>query len=176
MNKGGRQRLLVIDDDELFLEIARVNLEARGFGVETTLDPREGVNLAIDAEFDLILLDLMMPGLNGEEVLSLLKPLGTRQRILVVSGHTGETYRSRARDLGAVGYLQKPVTAESLCNTVLELLPSGGDADGDAESDASSNWLVSLVFGEGPATTSKRLMSWVVAGLLTGVLVWVLWG
>jgi len=131
MNEGGQQRLLVIDDDELFLEIARVNLEGRGFDVQTTPDPREGVNLAIDSQFDLILLDLMMPGLNGEEVLSLLKPLGTRQRILVVSGHTGETYRSRARDLGAVGYLQKPVTAESLCNTVGGLLESQADGDGE---------------------------------------------
>ena len=174
MNEGGQQRLLVIDDDELFLEIAKVNLEGQGFVVETPPDPRHGVNLAIDSQFDLILLDLMMPVLNGEEVLSLLKPLGTRQRILVVSGHTGETYRSRARDLGAVGYLQKPVTASSLCNTVVELLQAGAEEGGDEVPDA--DWLVSLVFGEGPASLSKKLMSWAVFAIFAGVLAWLFWG
>jgi len=177
MAEGGQHRLLVIDDDTLFLEIARVNLERRGFSVETVADPRQGVNLALDSQFDLILLDLMMPGLHGEEVLSLLKPLGTRQRILVVSGHTGETYRSRARDLGAVGYLEKPVTEESLFGAVQEVLGgSNSDDDDEIVGGNALDGLVLWVFGVGTVTPVKRVVSVGVVLILMAVLCWLIWG
>ena len=178
MAQGGQHRLLVIDDDRLFLEIARANLERRGFFVETVDDPRQGVNLAIDSQFDLILLDLMMPGLHGEEVLSLLKPLGTRQRILVVSGHKSETYRSRARDLGAVGYLEKPVTEASLFDAVQEVL-RGTPSDDDGDELLGGNVLDALVlwvFGVGTVTPVKRVASIGIIFLLIGVLCWLVWG
>ena len=178
MVEGGQHRLLVIDDDKLFLEIARMNLERRGFVVEIADDPRQGVNLAIDSHFDLILLDLVMPGLHGEEVLSLLKPLGTRQRILVVRGHTGETYRSRARDLGAVGYLEKPVTEESLFDAVQEVL-GGNTLDGGDDEILGGNALdavVSMIFGVGTITPVKRVASIGVSLILFCVLFWLIWG
>lgn len=178
MAEGGQHRILVIDDDTLFPEIARVNLERRGFSVETADDPRQGVNLAIDSQFDLILLDLMMPGLHGEEVLSWPKPLGTRQRILVVSGHKSETYRSRARDLGVVGYLEKPVTEESLFGAVQEVLEgSTSDDDNDGLSGGNAlDGLVLWVFGVGTVTPVKRVASIGVVLILVCVLCWLIWG
>ncbi len=167
------QRLLVIDDDELFLEIARFNLDKAGYDVEVASDPRVGLNRAIELHFDLILLDLMMPGLHGEEVLSLLKPLN-QQRIVIVSGHTGDVHRSRARDLGAVAYLEKPVTAKKLCETVIEILADGKrDLDGDGlfESDGLLNLPVRWVFGVGEITVPKRITAWVVLLGLMGILV-----
>ncbi|MBT3605756.1 MAG: response regulator [Candidatus Latescibacteria bacterium] len=163
-------RLLVIDDDELFLEIARFNLDKAGYDVEVASDPHVGLNRAIELQFDLILLDLMMPGLDGEEVLSLLKPLN-QQRIVVVSGHTGNAYRSRARDLGAVGYLEKPVTAQKLCETVKEILSDadrGSDGDGGDVFDQALDLPVRWVFGVGAITLSKRIVAWfVLLGLVT---------
>lgn len=167
-------RLLVIDDDELFLEIARFNLDKAGFEVDVASDPRVGLNKALETRFDLILLDLMMPGLRGEEVLSLLKPLNN-QRILVVSGHTGDAHRSKARDLGAVAYLEKPVTAKGLCDTVTEILveskkdpedPIGGESPGFL--DLPVWW----VFGERQITVQIRIASWFVLLGLLGVLIW----
>lgn len=167
-------RLLVIDDDELFLEIARFNLDKAGFDVEVASDPRVGLNRAIESHFDLILLDLMMPGLHGEEVLSLLKPLN-QQRILVVSGHTGDAYRSRARDLGAVAYLEKPVTAQTLCDTVREIVIDSQSDASNSDQVASGRVLdlpVRWVFGVGQITAQMRVTAWFVLLGLMGVFVW----
>lgn len=167
-------RLLVVDDDELFLEIARFNLDKRGFSVEVASDPRIGLNRAIETHFDLILLDLMMPGLHGEEVLSLLKPLN-QQRILVVSGHTGNAYRSRARDLGAVAYLEKPVTAQKLCDTVMEILVDH-KRDTGKEVEEEMNLVLDMpvrwVFGVGQMTLPMRITAWLVLLGLLGIFVW----
>ena len=167
-------RLLVIDDDALFLEIARHNLNQAGYEVEVTPDPRIGVNRAIESHFDLILLDLMMPGLRGEEVLSLLKPLA-RQRILVISGNTGDSHRSRARDLGAVAYLQKPISAKTLCDTVAEILvetPTDATGDTAGSGDRATDIPVCWVFGVGPLTTQMRIAAWLVLLALMGIFLW----
>lgn len=165
-------RLLVIDDDELFLEIARFNLVKAGFQVEVTSNPHVGLNRAIETHFDLILLDLVMPGLHGEEVLSLLKPL-SHQRILVISGHTGAGYRSRARDLGATAYLEKPVSAQKLCETVIEIVcDSKGEEEGVNTSDQVFDLPVRWVFGVGHITLQMRIMAWFVLLGLMGVFIW----
>ena len=169
-------RLLVIDDDELFLEIARFNLDKAGFDVEVAADPRVGLNRAIESQFDLILLDLMMPGLHGEEVLSLLKPLN-QQRILVVSGHTGDAYRSRARDLGAVAYLEKPVTAQTLCETVKDIVLDKKSDTASTEHTVSAHVLdlpVWWVFGVGQITAQMRVIAWFVLLGLMGVFLWLI--
>jgi len=169
-----KYRLLVIDDDELFLEIARFNLDKAGFSVEVVSDPRVGLNRAIETHFDLILLDLMMPGLRGEEVLSLLKPLN-QQRILVVSGHTGNVYRSKARDLGAVAYLEKPVTAQKLCDTVMDILVDRKREVGTEIEEKVDHILdlpVRWVFGVGQITSPMRIMAWLVLMGLVGLFVW----
>ena len=65
--------------------------------------PRAGLNQAIEGRFDLVLLDLMIPEMAGEEILSLLKPLTLKQRVVVVSGSDENEARARTRDLGAAG-------------------------------------------------------------------------
>lgn len=173
-------KVLVIDDDRLFLEIAHHHLEKAGYEVDVASDPHQGVNRAIETHFDLILLDLVMPGLHGEEVLRLLKPLGGRQRILVVSGHKGQAYRSRARDLGAVGYLEKPVSADNLCQTVKDILESVRRSDdGYSESLKPSNFVDLLavwVFGTGLVTPIKRLFACGVVLGLIAIFIWLLTG
>ena len=115
-------RVLVIDDDRAFLEIITVTLARSGWRVTVSNDPREGLKEAITGKFDLILLDLMMPGMTGEEILSLLKPLSLRQRIVVISGADEEKARARVRDLGAAGYIQKPVNTRSLVAHLVEIV------------------------------------------------------
>ncbi len=173
-------KLLVIDDDQLFLEIAHHHLEKAGYEVDVASDPHQGVNRAIETHFDLILLDLMMPGLHGEEVLRLLKPLGGRQRILVVSGNTGQSYRSRARDLGAVGYLEKPVSADNLCQTVKDILESVRRSDdGHSENLKPAkfvDYVTVWVFGAGLVTPIKRLVAFGVVLSLIAILIWLITG
>lgn len=170
-------RVLVIDDDTLFLEIARAALTRCGYRVEVVSDPREGVNRAIETRFDLILLDLVMPGLQGEEVLRLLKPIGG-QRIVVVSAHSAPAYRSRARDLGAVGYLEKPISAQDLCRVVGEMLHVGtrSQADDRPMSKSALDILATWVFGVGQVTPIKRAAAVCVAVGMGCIFLWLIWG
>ncbi len=84
--------------------------------------PRAGLNQAIEGRFDLVLLDLMIPEMAGEEILSLLKPLTLKQRVVVVSGSDENEARARTRDLGAAGYIQKPVNTRQLTTLLADLL------------------------------------------------------
>ena len=84
--------------------------------------PRAGLNQAIEGRFDLVLLDLMIPEMAGEEILSLLKPLTLKQRVVVVIGSDENEARARTRDLGAAGHIQKPVNTRQLTTLLADLL------------------------------------------------------
>ena len=62
------KRILIIEDDELIAELERDYLEAGGFEVEMELDGREGLKKALTGEYDAMILDLMLPGINGFEI------------------------------------------------------------------------------------------------------------
>ena len=114
--------MLVIDDDEAFLEIVEISLTRSGCEVKVASDPREGLNEALTGAYDLVLLDLMMPGLDGEEILTLLKPFSFRQKVVVVSGSDAREAEPRVRDLGAAAYIQKPVNTRALYGILLDIL------------------------------------------------------
>ncbi len=168
--------LLVIDDDKLFLEIVQFHLERAGYRVDIAADPREGLDLAIETDFDLILLDLMMPGLNGEEVLSLLKPFSLQHRVVIVSAHGADEYRARTRDLGAAAYVQKPVDPEDLRRIVDELVQRKTESDGAETQTVTTHRMLDRltlwIFDDGEITTGKRFAAFGVLGGLLGVLLW----
>ncbi len=115
-------RVLAIDDDRVFLEIVELSLSRSGCEVRVASDPHDGLNEALCGTYDLVLLDLMMPGLDGEEILRLLKPLSLRQKVVVVSGTDAKEARARVRDLGAADYIQKPVNTRELYGILLDIL------------------------------------------------------
>ncbi|HLA40238.1 MAG TPA: response regulator, partial [Candidatus Glassbacteria bacterium] len=160
------------------LDVAEFNLERVGYQVEVTADPGVGLNRAIEHDFDLILLDLTMPGLNGEEVLSLLKPFSLQHRVVVIGSHSRDEHRTRARDLGAIGYIQKPIHPDDLCRAVGDFLAqrTAGERAGP-ESAACRHPVDRLalwIFDSGEVTRARRLASLCVAGGLLGVLIWLI--
>ena len=172
-------RVLIIDDDRLFLGIARKHLERADIRVEVSVDPRDGARMAIEEDFDLVLLDLMMSEMGGEEVLGLLKSLSIQRPVVIVTAEGSEAYRARARDLGAAAYLEKPVDAEEL-RRVVDGLIRGGRHENSEGADRSprgpTDRLAFWVFGHGEVTTLKRLAAVGVAAGLSGVLAWLILG
>jgi DNA-binding response OmpR family regulator len=114
--------------------------------------------------------------MDGEEVLSLLKPLGPQHRVMVVSAHTREEYRARARDLGASHYMAKPVDPEELINVVGHLLGDSDSTGGSPVRKSASlrtlDGFVGLVFDEGEIGPAKRLSALGVVLGIVGVLTW----
>ena len=118
-------RVLIIDDDEL---VRSVNaLMIRSFGLEPLIAPDGHSGLAAFREdpesFDIVLLDLLMPGLTGEETLVALRAVRPDVRVLIVSGHSADDILQRqAGGAGALAFLHKPFKRSALEQKLRELL------------------------------------------------------
>jgi len=112
-------RILVIDDEVDTLRLLQFTLESAGYQVTTAASGLEGVTELEQREYDVILLDLMMPVQDGYEVLQAIK-VGFRRPppIIVLSAKSTFDDQIQARELGAVDYLVKPTLKENLINAV----------------------------------------------------------
>lgn len=122
-------RALVVDDDYLLLRLVELNLAKIGVKVYTAKTGREALRLAITEKPDVILLDIMMPGMDGYEVLRQLKASGETKDIpiIMLTAKTGDEDRERCREMGAAAYVTKPFKLEELRETVKRLIHRGDD-------------------------------------------------
>ena len=107
-------RVLVVEDDLKFAGVLRQGLKEQGYGVDLAADARQGFEMAMASEYDAILLDVMLPGRSGLDVLSDLRARGSRSPILVLSARSSVQDRVRGLDLGADDYLSKPFAFQEL--------------------------------------------------------------
>ena len=106
--------VLVIDDEERILTFVRRGLEAEGFAVDQARDGREGLRLALTRSFDLVILDLVMPGLAGPDVLRRILEQRPSQSVLVLSALSDTASKVTCLELGAEDYVAKPFSLEEL--------------------------------------------------------------
>ncbi|WP_432876898.1 response regulator transcription factor [Kribbella sp. CA-245084] len=107
-------RILVVDDEPDLLGFVRSALEAEGFHVITATDGTEGLRLALTTSPDLVILDLLMPGLDGQAVLTALLTHDRSTRILVLSATEDRQVRVACLEQGAVDFLSKPFVVREL--------------------------------------------------------------
>ncbi len=170
MSRPDRQRILVI---------ASYHLSRAGFSVEVASDPRQGLDRAIEQSFDLILLDLMMPGLDGEELLALLKPLNLHHRVVVVTAHAGDHYRSRMRDLGSADYVEKPVNPDELVRVVTRVLEAAGRPLQEGVGYKASGWMYRVsnwVFDTPAPGRPRQMIALLLLVMLVGLSAWLVFG
>lgn len=117
------KRLLVVDDDPDILTLERKILEKAGYEVDTALDGFSAVQLVGLAEFDLVLLDVMMPGMDGFEVSRVIREKGGRELpvVFVTARDDSDSMREGFRSGGSV-FLSKPFTANQLLRIVGDIL------------------------------------------------------
>lgn len=106
-------RILVIDDESQITRVLRAALSAQGYDVRTANDPEEGLRLFRDWSPDLVVTDLMMPGLSGVEVCRAIRLRGTTP-VLVLSVREHERSKVEALDAGADDYVTKPFSIQEL--------------------------------------------------------------
>jgi DNA-binding response OmpR family regulator len=121
---GTRTRVLVIDDEAPIRLLCRVNLEAEGMAVLEASDGTSGLEKARDETPDVVLLDVMMPGLDGWRVAEELLDDPRTQSIPIVFLTARAELRDRARgiDLGGIDYVTKPFNPVELAPLVRDLL------------------------------------------------------
>jgi DNA-binding response OmpR family regulator len=101
-------KILLVEDDEKLAASVRRGLEAEGFSVEVSHDGNDGLWRATEGSYDLIVLDIMLPGRNGYRVCADLRAQGVWTPILMLTAKDGDLDEAEALDLGADDYLTKP--------------------------------------------------------------------
>lgn len=113
-DENRRIQLLIVDDDEKFLSTISERLGLSDFDVTTASDGKQAIKAAKGGEFDVVLLDLKMPGLDGTEVLKKLKKNHKFLEVIILTGHGSIDSAVECTKLGAFGYLEKPYRSEAL--------------------------------------------------------------
>ncbi|MFF5260204.1 response regulator transcription factor [Actinomadura viridis] len=115
-------RLLIVEDERRLAASLAGGLAAEGFAVEVVHDGREGLRRALDREYDLIILDIMLPGMNGYRVCAEVRATGDHTPILMLTAKDGEYDEAEGLDTGADDYLTKPFSYVVLLARVRALL------------------------------------------------------
>ncbi len=126
--------ILIIDDEQMIVESVSYNLKQEGYEVLTALDGETGLELAQTKEVDLILLDLMLPGMNGMEICKIIRQQ-SGVPIIMLTAKEGEIDRVLGLELGADDYVTKPFSMRELMariKTVLKRTVSNGSGMLDA--------------------------------------------
>jgi len=114
------KKILIIEDDDHIIELLKFNVENNGYEVSIAMDGNEGLNKAIDELPDLILLDLMLPGIDGIEICNKLKNKDRTKDIpiimLTAKGH--ETDKILGLEIGADDYMTKPFSVRELMTRI----------------------------------------------------------
>jgi DNA-binding response OmpR family regulator len=115
--------VLAVDDDPVILRLIEVNLSLEGFQVETATGGEDVLARARDVAPEVILLDVMMPGMTGWDVAQRLKEDGATSGIPIVflSARTQEEDRRRGEDLGVAAYVSKPFDPTELVQTIRQV-------------------------------------------------------
>ena len=128
-------RILVIDDDAAVAKTVRMVLERSGHEVATAHDGRDGIQAAEAGRFDVLIVDIFMPDMDGFETLHALRERNPSVPILIMSGlafrdSTGHSpdFLSMATKLGATGSLHKPFTPKELLSAVQQCLSPGASS------------------------------------------------
>lgn len=117
------RHVLVIDDEPGIRGLASRALGLAGFAVSLAATGRQGLSMALHEPCDLVLLDLRLPDLGGEEILRQLRRERPRQAVLIWSANADGQAVSRCRSLGACGYLAKPFTLAELKHAITSIIP-----------------------------------------------------
>ena len=119
-------RILVVEDDKLVARAVRRGLEAEGYAVDVALDGTEGAWLAAENEYDALVLDVMLPGLPGDQLCARLREAGDWTPILMLTARSLPEEEARALDAGADDFLAKPFSYLVLVARLRALLRRGG--------------------------------------------------
>ena len=119
MSKG---RILVVDDEDIVRTSCSRTLSPEGYEVRLAKNGVEGLKMASEERFDLVLTDLKMPDMDGIEVLRIIREKWPETAVIIVTGYQTVDTAVKAIKLGAYDYIEKPFTPDALISAVAEAM------------------------------------------------------
>jgi DNA-binding response OmpR family regulator len=121
-------RVLVVEDEVRLAEALQLGLQAEGFSADVAHDGEQGLHLAVERSYDAVVLDVMLPKLNGYRVCQRLRAAGNWVPVLMLSAKDGEYDQAEGLDVGADDYLVKPFSYVVLVARLRALIRRGAPA------------------------------------------------
>jgi DNA-binding NtrC family response regulator len=125
----GQQSILVVDDEEIIREFLFEVLR-ESYAVATAVDGQDAIDKVKAGRFDLIITDLKMPRVSGEELVRFVRTHEPTSKVIVISGYSTLFSVSQSVDSGANAFLSKPFSIKQLMQTVTSVLSGNGGNDG----------------------------------------------
>ncbi len=125
---GADVRVLVVEDEVRLAEALQVGLQAEGFTADVAHDGEQGLHLATEHAYDAVVLDVMLPRLNGYRVCQRLRAAGNWVPVLMLSAKDGEYDQAEGLDVGADDYMVKPFSYVVLVARLRALIRRGAPA------------------------------------------------
>jgi len=124
----GKRHILVVEDDPSITLGLQMNLEAEGYEVSIAIDGEDGLARAVSANVDLVILDVMLPKMNGLEVVKAIRSQGNHVPVVMLSARGAEMDKVMGLELGAEDYITKPFSLAELLARVKAVLRRDGIA------------------------------------------------
>ncbi|TDL34855.1 response regulator transcription factor [Jeotgalibacillus sp. S-D1] len=125
-----KKKVLVVEDEKNLARFIELELAHEGYDVKIALDGREGLTIALEEDFDIILLDLMLPSLNGMEVCRRIRQ-AKQTPVIMITAKDGVMDRVSGLDSGADDYIVKPFAIEELLARMRALTRRSSDRHGE---------------------------------------------
>jgi len=117
-----RMKVLLVDDEEDLISTLAERLELRGIAAEAATTGAEAVDLVNEKEFDVVVVDVKMPGMDGLEVMRRIKARRPHMQVILLTGRGSEQESQAGLEEGAFDYLVKPINIEDLIQKMREAL------------------------------------------------------
>ena len=117
-NSGNKKAVLFVDDEKIVLEVGSLMLQKLGYRVIAVSDGNRAIEILKENKVAFVLLDLLMPGMNGFEIYHKLKKIQPNAKIILTSGYSGDQSEKRCEIIGFDGFIQKPFNLKQLSEKI----------------------------------------------------------
>jgi len=156
MNDIEKIHLLLVDDEEKFLNALTERLKLKFFDITPVTNGEDAIAVAKKAQFDVAVVDLQMPGIDGVELLKILKKSHRFLEVIILSGHATIDVAVECTKLGAFKVLEKPCSFDKLVETIKEAYESRLKKKFEKDTDRMRQ-IQSLAFGQSPLGILREL-------------------
>jgi DNA-binding response OmpR family regulator len=112
------EKVLIVDDEKDFLDIIAERISARGMDVSTASSAEAALNMVEEESYDVVIMDFMMPALDGFKALKLMKAKRPEVQIILLTGNVPDEKHMEARELGALDVIEKPPDLQDLIKKI----------------------------------------------------------